>query len=168
MSVQFSYQRILVELAKAGVRYLVAGGIAMNIHGMERSTFDLDLIVFLDKENILKFVRVMKRLGYRPRVPVPPEDFAKEELRKKWIKEKNMVVFSFYHPKSPFELIDVFVYHPRPFDLMYKASKAAKLFGRVIRAAGIEDMLFMKNEAQRPKDQMDIRFLESIMRKKKD
>jgi len=168
MPIQQSYENILASLSRSNIRYLVAGGIAMNILGMERATFDLDLIVFLEKENILRFVRVMTKLGYRPKVPVKPENFADEKLRRKWITEKNMIVFSFYHPKNPFEVIDVFVYHPRPFDKMYKASKKGRIFGQTIRAASLQDMLFMKKKASRPKDQVDIRYLQSIIRKQED
>ncbi|MBI3541120.1 MAG: hypothetical protein HY073_03160, partial [Deltaproteobacteria bacterium] len=64
--IQHSYQSILTALSKAKVRYLVAGGIAMNLHGFSRATFDLDLIIFLKKENILKFTKVMTKLGYCP------------------------------------------------------------------------------------------------------
>ncbi|MBI2083961.1 MAG: hypothetical protein HYT76_10445 [Deltaproteobacteria bacterium] len=168
MAVQISFQKILVSLSKAKVRYLVAGGVAMNILGMERATYDLDLIVFLERSNILKFTGVMTKLGYRPKVPVKAGDFANEKLREQWIQEKNMVVFSFFDPKSPFEVIDVFVYHPRPFAEMYKAGKKGKIFGQKIRAASVKDMLFMKRKAGRPKDQVDIRFLEAIIRKQED
>ncbi|MDO8644572.1 MAG: hypothetical protein Q7S00_06380 [bacterium] len=168
MKSQPSYQQVLVALSKASVRYLVAGGIAMNIHGLERSTFDLDLIIFLERKNILKFAKVMSRLGYHPKIPVKPEDFADEKLRKSWIKEKNMVVFSFYHQKNPLDLIDIFVYHPRPFDKMFKARKSANLRDCKIHAVGLKDMLFLKQKASRPKDQFDIRFLETLIRKQKE
>lgn len=110
----------------------------------------------------------MTKLGYRPKVPVKAEDFADEKLRQKWIREKNMVVFSFYHPNNPFDVIDVFVYHPRPFEEMYKSGKKGEIFGQTIRAAGLEDMLYMKEKAGRPKDQIDIRFLRTIINKKRD
>ncbi len=168
MPIQHPFQEILVSLSKAKVRYLVAGGIAMNIHGLERATHDIDLIIYLEKKNILRFVQVMKRLGYRPKIPVKPEDFAKEELRDSWIKEKNMVVFSFYHPKNLFEVVDVFVYHPRPFQEMFKGRKSAPLSRFMVHAVGLKDMLFLKEKASRPKDEMDIRYLRNILRKKKE
>ena len=146
----------------------MAGGIAMNMHGLERATHDIDFIIFLEKKNILRFSKVMNRLGYRPKIPVKPEDFADEKLRKNWIKKKNMVVFSFYQPRNPFEIVDVFVYHPRPFDKMYQASKRVPLSGFTVRAVGLEDMLFLKEKASRPKDEMDIRYLRNIIRKRKD
>ncbi len=163
-----SYQQILAALAKGKVRYLVAGGIAMNIHGLTRSTFDLDLIIFLEKKNILQFVKVMRKLGYKPKVLVEPEDFADEKLRRQWVEEKNMVVFSFYHSQDMMNVVDVFVEHPRPFEEMFKAGKISNLLGQKIRAAGLQDMLYMKKKAQRPKDELDIRFLENIIRKQKD
>jgi len=168
MKTQPSYQQVLAALSKGKVRFLVAGGIAMNIHGLSRSTMDLDLIIFLQRENILKFAKIMKKLGYKPKVPVDAEDFADENLRKQWIEEKNMVVFSFYHAKNLLDIIDVFVYHPRPFEEMYKERKSTDLLGQRIHAAGLQDMLFMKRKAQRPKDEFDIRFLEAIIRKKKE
>lgn len=140
----------------------------MNIHGLQRTTMDLDLIVFLQRKNVLKFTSVMQKLGYKPKVPVRPDDFADENKRKEWIEKKNMVVFSFYHPVNPFDLIDSFVYHPRPFDLMFKARKTVKLLTQNVHAASLEDMLYMKRKAGRPKDSFDIRFLESILNKKRE
>lgn len=163
-----NYQDILKKLAEAKVQFLVAGGIAMNIHGLSRSTFDLDLIIFLKRDNVLKFIEVMSQLGYRPRVPVDPKQFADESIRKRWVKEKNMVVFSFYHEENLMNLVDVFVEHPRDFEEMYASGKESQFFGASLRAVGIQDMLAMKEKAARPKDEMDLRFLRSLDRKQKD
>jgi hypothetical protein len=47
---------LYVELFKAlheeGVRYVLVGGIAVNLHGVERATADVDLIIALDAENL--------------------------------------------------------------------------------------------------------------------
>src|SRR3990167_3742523 len=163
-----TFTDILTTLAKAKIKFLVAGGIAMNLHGLQRSTMDLDLIVFLKKENVLKFVKTITKLGFRPKVPVPAESFADEELRKQWIQEKTMVVFSFYHSKNMMNVIDVFVEHPRPFEEMFKNKKTMAIGKNRIHAVGLEDMLYLKNKANRPKDEFDIRFLKSILHKKRD
>ena len=110
----------------------------------------------------------MQKLGYKPKVPVKPEEFADENKRKEWIEKKNMVVFSFYHPKNPFDVIDVFVDHPKPFAIMFKAKKTVKLLRQNVHAASLEDMIYMKRKAGRPKDSFDIRFLEGILRKGKE
>ena len=162
------YQKILTSLIKAKVRYLVAGGIAMNAHGLTRATFDLDLVVFLEKENILRFTKMMKKLGYEPRVPVNPDDFADEKIRKQWIESKNMIVFSYRHKQNMMDVIDVFADHPFPFGEMWLAGKKIRLAGNTIHVVGLKHMIKMKQKASRPKDEMDIRYLSSLLRKRKE
>ena len=41
-------EAIFETLDRAGVRYLIAGGVAVNIHGYQRMTADLDLVVQLE------------------------------------------------------------------------------------------------------------------------
>jgi hypothetical protein len=48
------------------VRYLLVGGLALNIHGVERATMDVDLMLALDPDNTLAFVDVAKQLGMQP------------------------------------------------------------------------------------------------------
>ncbi len=162
------YQKIFKSLAQAKIRYLVAGGVAVNLHGIERATADLDLIVHLEEANLLKFIQVMKKLGYLPRVPVPIEDLADEKKRQSWIKEKNMLVFSFFNPKSPMELIDIFIKNPLPFDIIYKNRVEKKLFDTLISVIGIRDLILIKKEAGRPRDLFDLGFLEELMKKKNE
>ena len=67
------YQKLFQELHKSGIRYMVAGGFAVNFHQVQRATMDLDLIVHLERSNILHFVDVMTKLGYVPRLAVKPK-----------------------------------------------------------------------------------------------
>lgn len=57
------------------VCYLLAGGIAVNLYGIERATADIDIIVDLEEGNLKRFIAAMKELGFRPKVPVSLEDF---------------------------------------------------------------------------------------------
>ena len=90
------YEKLFSALNKKKVKYAVVGGIAVNLYGIERATHDLDLLLAMDEENLLKTILVFKKLGYRPKVPVRLEDFANKQIREKWIKEKNMIVFSYH------------------------------------------------------------------------
>ena len=47
-----TFDAICIALNDAGVRFLVAGGLAVNAHGYLRLTYDVDLVVQLDRENI--------------------------------------------------------------------------------------------------------------------
>lgn len=58
------YAPVFKALADAGVRFLVIGGHAVVLHGYQRNTFDLDLLV---PEILLAEARAaLERLGYRP------------------------------------------------------------------------------------------------------
>lgn len=73
-------EKVIGALNQERVRFLVAGGVAVVLHGYLRTTADLDLVVQLDSSNVLRALRALGSLGYRPRAPVAPEDFSIEAL----------------------------------------------------------------------------------------
>ncbi len=70
------YEDVFRALNRHGVRYLVVGGVAVNLLGVPRMTKDLDLMLDLSSENLKLFLSALNDLGYRPRAPVPLEEFA--------------------------------------------------------------------------------------------
>ncbi len=89
-------ERVFDALNRAGVRYLVVGGVAVVLHGHLRTTHDLDLVLELGAKNVREALRVFAALGFAPRAPVPLESFADPESRARWIREKSLVVFSLW------------------------------------------------------------------------
>jgi hypothetical protein len=67
---------IFEALIKEDVKFVIAGGIAVNLLGVPRFTADLDLIIALNKNNALKFIKCITNLGFRPKAPVNAETFA--------------------------------------------------------------------------------------------
>lgn len=97
----------------AHVRYVVAGGLAVIAHGYLRLTMDVDLVIDLERDNLLHALDALERIGYKPRLPVTSEQFANEDIRKGWTNEKNMLVFPLWNPTvADSMVIDVFVQHP--------------------------------------------------------
>ena len=122
---------------------MVAGGIAVNLYGIERATADIDIVVNLEKNNLSKFIRVAKKLGLKPKVPVTLDDFTDSEKRKSWIADKGMMVFSLYDTKNPFFLIDIFVEVPFDFDGVYKQRKKIRLEDTIIPVVPIKTLIGM-------------------------
>jgi hypothetical protein len=54
-----SVEAIVRALKAAEVRYLIVGGIAVNAHGYERLTRDVDLVIGLEPENIIRGLRTL-------------------------------------------------------------------------------------------------------------
>jgi hypothetical protein len=94
------YFEILEGLYEKKIRYLIVGGLSVNLYGVPRLTQDIDIIISTDRENILKIITVLKNHGYVPRLPVNPEDLADSDKVKDWIENGNLKAFSFYHKKS--------------------------------------------------------------------
>ncbi len=61
-----SIEKIFQALNSAGVRYLVAGGFAVNAHGYLRFTKDVDFVLQLAPDNIQRAFTALGDLGYRP------------------------------------------------------------------------------------------------------
>jgi hypothetical protein len=155
-----SVEAIVGALNRAGVRYIVAGGLAVIAHGYLRFTKDVDLVIQLRPENIKRAFEAFAALGYRPVVPVTGEQFADAETRERWIREKGMTVLQLWsddHRETP---IDLFVSEPFDFDTEYEEALRKSLFGRLeVRVVSIPTLIAMKEAAGRPEDKIDVEHL---------
>jgi hypothetical protein len=159
-----SVQQVLRNLDQGGVRYLVAGGLAVNAHGVLRFTADMDLVVQLEPENIRKTFSILGSLGYKPIVPVTAEAFADRKTRLKWVKEKGMRVLEFYSDAHKETCVDIFAEEPFEFDAEYPKALVKGLGEVNVRFVSLESLLGMKRSAGRPKDLADI---DDLSRKEK-
>ena len=161
---QAFYDHVIKTLNKAGVKYVVAGGVAVVLYGYPRFTRDLDLIVLLEEKNLSKFYDALGKIGYVPKVPVTKEQFMDKKQRKLWQKEKGMVVFSFVQKDPPFELIDMFVDEPIKFSDLYEKRKKAKIRDMVVPLISIDHLKKLKLKAVRPQDLIDVVQLDAMQR----
>lgn len=53
------YLEVFESFSKNSIRYLIVGGLAVNLHGVPRTTQDIDLIVDPDKDNLKKAIETM-------------------------------------------------------------------------------------------------------------
>ena len=134
----------------------------MVIRGYPRFTADLDLIVDLDPEEARKTVRVLTECGLVPTVPVNAQDFVNADIRRSWIEDKGMTVFSMIDPTDSFRHVDLFVSHPIDFEELWGGSDLLDLDGVVVRTASVDHLVAMKRAAGRPKDLEDVDALETL------
>jgi len=156
------YKEIFRGLNQAGIDYLVVGGLAVNFHGIPRMTYDLDLMLLLEPQNILKMVDQLTHWGYRPRAPVDPRDLADPVIRKTWVDEKGMKAFSFSNPSSPIGEIDLVIDSPISFDQLKARSIFITLEETTIPVVSLEDLIRIKEKSGRWQDRMDIENLRKI------
>ena len=159
-----SFETIAKALESAGVRYLVAGGLAVNAHGVLRFTKDLDVVVQLVPENISRAFSALRSLGYRPSVPVTATQFSDPEQRQKWLEEKGMQVLQFWSDEHRETPIDMFVHEPFVFDEEYERALLKPLHDIVaVRFVSLPTLIEMKRTVGRPEDISDVEQLSKLI-----
>ena len=154
------YYEIFRALNKNQIKYIIVGGLAVNFHNVPRLTNDIDLLLSMDKENLQRFIELMKELDYTPRLPVEPESLLDSELLDQWIKERNLKAFSFYNKKESYQVIDIVVVHNLDFEKAYERRFERQLNDTTISIVSIEDLIEMKRLSGREHDLNDIEMLE--------
>ena len=144
---------------------MVVGGVAVVLHGHPRFTADLDLVVELTASNASAAIAALQTLGYRPRAPVRAEDFAVEDIRASWRKDKGLTVFSLWSSSYPGTEVDLFVEEPFDFEEAWSRRLDALLEdATTVHVVGIDDLRALKASVGRPKDVDDIAQLDAIAR----
>lgn len=153
------YLDLLKELYLKKIQYLIVGGVAVNLHGVPRATFDFDLVISTDKENILSLLEVLGRGNYIPSLPENPLHLADPERVKEWVSEKNLIAFSFFNENHSHQVVDIIIKHPLNFQGAFTRKVIKPVDDFELYLASIEDLIEMKRDSARPKDIKDIEFL---------
>jgi hypothetical protein len=144
------------------VSYVIVGGLATVLHGHLRLTADVDFVISLERENILKSLRILKGLGYVPRSPIDPQDFSDAAKRLQWMHEKGMLVFSFFNQANPLVSVDLFCDYPADYTTLLRRSIEKSMATVSVRICSLGDLIDLKRAAGRPIDLDDLKHLEII------
>ncbi len=156
-------QKIFTLLNHKRVKYMVVGGIAVNLYGIERTTADLDLVVELERKNLEKLVDAFRSIGFRPKMPVKFEDLLIKEKRRQWIEEKNMVVFTLHSTEQPFLPVDILIKETMDFKKVFKDRVKLRAGNTTIPLIPLEELIAMKEGSPRPQDRADVYYLKRIL-----
>ena len=114
------YLDLFRELQKHDVQYVVVEGIAINLHGVERATMDVDLVLAMDEANLQRFLRAAAELELKPSLPVKIESLCNAAQLDKWVREKHMIAFCLRPPSKTAPSIDIIVRPKVAFDLLHR------------------------------------------------
>jgi hypothetical protein len=159
---------IVQALHNADARYLIVGGLAVIAHGYPRLTVDMDIVLNLQRENVLRAIEALEAIGYRPLAPVAGSEFADDQKRKLWFHEKRMLVFQLRHSDPQSTHLDIFVNEPFDFESEYAQAEWLDIAGVPAPVLRIEALMKLKKEAARPKDLGDLGELEKLAKIKDD
>ena len=161
------YTSIFKRLNDGKIKYIVVGGMAVNLHGIPRMTYDIDLLIDFGEKNTNKFLRLMNEWGFKPKAPVDITDLARASKREAWIKEKNMKAFNLINPAWAISEIDVIIDAPVDYAEAEKHVRLIDTGNVAIPTISIPDLIKMKRKTGRQQDKMDVEYLEALKDEKK-
>lgn len=156
------YLDLFRALKKFDVDYLLIGGLAVSLHGVERATMDVDITVAMQPDNLAGLLLCAKALALTPVAPVPLESLNNLTLLRQWHTEKNMLAFALRTPALAGVTLDILLFPPLDFYEMHSRAVQFNLGDVSVAVASVDDLIAMKRAAGRPIDISDIAHLEKI------
>jgi hypothetical protein len=135
------------------VRMLMVGGGAVNFHGYQRHSADVDFWIDLSEENVKQLLKVFNDLGY-----------AIDDLPESVKRAEQNISIKFSPVSLNIELITRFSVN-RSFEEAYSDAEIANIEGHQLlrwRVLNFEDLITSKIKAGRPKDILDVQELQRV------
>ncbi len=159
------YLELFQKLESANIRYMLVGGLAMNLYGVPRSTMDVDIVLAMDQDNLRAFLDMAKQMNMQPVAPVSMEDLLDPVVRKSWVKDKNMIAFGLRPPDPSAPTVDVLIDPPLDINVALKRMKSQNIGNCRVYLASLEDLIILKEKTGRAQDRADIEHLKRLITK---
>jgi hypothetical protein len=158
------YLDLFKQLNKYRVQYLLIGGLAISMHGIERATMDIDITIAMNPENQENLISWAQSLNLKPVLPVPLQSLKDIALLKLWQQEKNLLAFALTTPEVAGVTIDILLFPSVDFAEMQRRAVHFDIDQIDIPVASIDDLILLKQAAGRPIDSSDIEHLKRLKR----
>jgi hypothetical protein len=156
------YLDLFAALHRHEVEYVLIGGLAVALHGIERNTMDIDVSVVVTPGNLQHLIAAAKELKLQPMLPVPLETLGDIDTLKRWHTERNLQAFSLRSDASGGVSLDVLLFPPvNPADMCQRAIHL-DVSGVSVHLATVDDLIALKRHAARPIDLADIAHLQRL------
>lgn len=155
------YLKYLEILREQGIEFVIVGGVAVILHGVNRATFDLDIVPDLNPDSWRKLIDLVWESGARPRIPETHEAIRDVENVKHWMIEKNLLALTFRSPSGGLD-IDLLVAESASFQRLRDKAHLLSIGEQKYSVIDIDDLIAMKKAAGRSKDLDDVAELERI------
>jgi len=151
MTMATLFGRSSERLARAEIRFVVVGGIAVSLQGYVRLTEDVDILIDREEGNVFRFLSSLADYGEGFAREFCLEDFGPEEGALRLIEESEgcqLDIFTVMSGKSYFDLSeDAEVFKVQGLEVLYASKKS---------------LIELKSNTVREKDQLDVQALKKL------
>jgi hypothetical protein len=156
------YIQLFEKLHQQNIRYLICGGLAVNIYGIPRMTADIDILLDFSEENVAKFETIVTLLNYQSMIPLSINTFVTKKEREKAIIEKNLIAYSYFNSFSNYMNLDVLMDVPFVFEEMWQEKEERIIEGISVNIVSVAHLIGMKNYSNRKQDIDDVILLSKL------
>ena len=152
------WHKVINKLNKAKLDYLLVGGAALAVHGLPRSTLDMDIYIIAKTEALNKLFHLTASLGLKSgqkailAIANSPELFVNQ-----WI------CFSYEGQ----DILDVFLTEEGEFKRLLKDSERKRDKNISVTVASLKDIEAMKKRSGRPVDLADLELIKETKNTKR-
>ena len=156
------YLDLFSKLQQFEVQYLLIGGLAVSLHGVERATMDIDITVAMQPKNLNKLIACAESLELKPVLPIPLSSLKNIEQLKQWHQEKNLLAFALQTEEIAGVTLDILLFPPIEFSKMQQNVTQFDIGNIKVNVASIDDLIALKRAAGRAIDLSDIEHLNKL------
>ncbi|MEN3368936.1 MAG: hypothetical protein V7609_1079 [Verrucomicrobiota bacterium] len=136
------YEKLLENLARAEVKFIVVGGVAVALNGFVRTTDDVDILIEQSAENVSRLLKALASFGEGHARELSQKDFNQTEGAVRVIEDFPLDIFTVMRGLSYGDLSA----HVRQ----------TKINGATIGFLNADGLIRLKADSKREKDQIDI------------
>ena len=156
---------LIRRLDTARVEYVLIGGLAVNAHGVIRSTKDIDICPDPDPANLARLAKLLGDLGVR-QLGVEDEGFSEHEMPFDPTRATDLAQGGNFRLETPLGVLDLMQWVPgfeadSAYEALARDAAVATAFGVRVRVCSLAALLQMKRAAGRPRDLQDVADLEA-------
>jgi len=144
--------KIIEQLEKEQVDFIIIGGMAVILYGMPRTSEDLDILIKMKNDNIQKIRKALANI------------FSDDEIKEITIDElKNYAVIRYISPEN--DIVDIVANLGEAFYYENIEFREMELEGIKVKVATPKSLIEMKSNTYREKDKLDLLFLKELLKR---
>jgi len=142
------YEKLLAKLARAEVKFIIVGGVAVALNGFVRTTEDVAILIEPSAENVQRLLGALSNFGQGNASELSPADFSDSEGAVRIIEDFPIDVFTVMRGKRYADLI--------------ASTKPTQIDDVAVRYLNAAALIALKRDSQRDQDRIDVSALRSL------
>ena len=144
------YEKLLAKLARAEVKFIIVGAVAVALNGFVRTTEDVDILIESSAENVMRLLGELVNFGEGHARELSPADFSECEGAVRIIEDFPLDVFTMMRGKG--------------YDDLIASTKSTRINDVNVCYLDAEALIALKSDSQRDQDRIDVSALRSLQK----